>query len=190
MANGVRTITVRLTHPDQLFVASGVSPSSSDYNEYTAQPAMDTVRDELLAHMPTSHTSVVLRVVLPDVLVTDGLADDLTTAVRRWLRVQNVVDVDVTTADTSVARRLFLSGAGAFFVLQVTAIWVRKLGDYWDNFFVDAVGEGLSVASWVMLWFPVQNATVEGWRAGIRRKRMTVMERMVVTVVPESLSFP
>ena len=72
----------------------------------------------------------------------------------------------------------------AFFVLQVSSIWVRNQADEFDSYLVDSVGEGLSVASWVMLWFPLQLATMEVWRAIIRRRRMRVIERVRVRVVP------
>ena len=48
----------------------------------------------------------------------------------------------------------------------------------------DSVGEGLSVASWVMLWFPLQMATMEVWQAILRRRRMRVIERVRVRVIP------
>jgi hypothetical protein len=179
-----RVITVALDHPEQLFTARDVSPMSTDYTVYTAQPAMDTVRDELLARMPRSHSTVTLNVVLPAEHIHDSLADDLTVAVRRWVEVQNALDIDLTTADTSLARRIFALCVATFFALQTTSIWVRQVGEDMDNFLVDAASEGLSVASWVVLWFPVQIATVEGWRARVRRRRMTVIERMTVTVTP------
>ena len=55
MANR-RTIVVRLQRPEQLFEADDVSPMSADYTEFTAQPAMDTVRDVLLMRMPPKDT--------------------------------------------------------------------------------------------------------------------------------------
>lgn len=180
--SATRIITVPLAHPDQLFTTRDISPASEAYTEYTAQPAMDTVRDELLAHMPRKHTAVVMNVVLPAEHIHPTLAEELTAAVRRWVRVQNHIDVDVTTADTALARRLFILCIATFFALQTLSIYVRQLGDEVDNFLIDAAAEGLSVASWVVLWFPVQTATVEGWRATIRRRRMRIIEHMTVTV--------
>ena len=70
----------------------------------------------------------------------------------------------------------------AFFLLQLASITVKKLGDTSNDYFIDALGEGLGVASWVMLWFPVQTFTVEVWRSNIRRRRIDVIERMTVSV--------
>lgn len=181
---GMRRFVVRLDRPEQLFETDPISPTSPDYTEYTAQPAMDTVRDLLLVRMPRRGSDVEIEVVLPPEHVRPGLDEELTAAVRRWVRVQNTIDVETTEAGGAVGRRLFLLGLLAFFVLQVSSIWVRNQADDVDSYLVDSVGEGLSVASWVMLWFPLQLATMEVWRAVLRRRRMRVIERVSVRVVP------
>jgi len=155
---------------------------SEDYTEYTAQPAMDTVRDLLLLHSPSKADDVELIVVLPDEVIRPGMDAELTEAVRRWIRVQNTIEGESTQAGGAVGRRLFLLGVLTFFLLQLASITVRKYGDTVDNYAVDAVAEGLGVISWVMLWFPVQIFTVEAWRGSIRRSRATSIERMTVQV--------
>ena len=179
---GVRVITVRLNRPEQLFTADEVTPESPDYSEFTAQPAMNTVRDMLIARMPRHHSEIQLVVLLPDEHIRPGLGVELSEAVRRWVRVQNIIDVDTSGAGGAIGRRLFVICAGVFMVLQTISILVKKFGDDLDNYLVDAVGEGLSVASWVILWFPVQLFTVEMWRARLRRRRTEAIERITVTV--------
>lgn len=178
----VRQIVVRLERPEQLFTADPVSPTSPAYTEYTAQPAIETVRELLIMRMPSKQSEVELQVILPPDQLRDGLATELTQAVRRWIKVQNTLDVELSSAGGAVGRRLFILGFVAFFLLQLASITVKKLGDSSDDYFIDALGEGLGVASWVMLWFPVQTFTVEVWRSNIRRRRMDVIERMTVAV--------
>lgn len=181
----LRQFVVRLDRPEQLFAADAISPTSPAYTEYTAQPAMDTVRDLLLMRMPPKDTDVQIDVLLPADQVRPGLDEELTAAVRRWVRVQNTIDVETTEAGGAVGRRLFLLGLLAFFVLQISSIWVRNQANDIDSYLVDSAGEGLSVASWVMLWFPLQLATMEVWRAVLRRRRMRVIERVTVRVLPD-----
>ena len=120
---GTRTIVVPLRHPEQLFAADPVTPATPDYNEFTAQPAMDTVRDMLLMRMPRRTTDIQLQVVLPDDQVHTGLDAELTDAVRRWVRVENRMDVEASEADGAIGRRLFALGFLAFMVLQCLSIW-------------------------------------------------------------------
>lgn len=180
----VRQIIVRLTRPEQLFVADPLNPWSPEYTEYTAQPAMVTVRDMLMTRMPRSHQQVHLIVKLPAEAYHEGLDAELTEAVRRWVRVENLIDVDTTHAGGAIGRRLFVLCALVFMVLQTLSILVKNVGADVDDYLIDAIGEGLSVASWVMLWFPVQLFTVEVWRSSIRRRRSRVLERITVEVQP------
>jgi len=178
-----RTIVVRLRRPEQLFATDPVHPSSPEYSEFTAQPAMDTVRDMLLMRMPRKADDIELEVVLPNDQVRAGLAAELTDAVRRWVKVQNRMDVESTEADGSIGRRLFVLGFMAFMALQILSIWVRKLGDDTNDMLLAAIAEALGVISWVMLWFPVQMFTMQVWSVSIKRGRMRAMERMTVKVV-------
>ncbi|MBU6279516.1 MAG: hypothetical protein KGN78_09735 [Actinomycetales bacterium] len=175
-----RRIVIRLDDPEQLFYAKPPHPSSPDYTEFTAQPAMDTVRDILLMRLPTRHTRVEIDLVLPAKKLHAGLDEELTTAVRRWVRVQNRMQGEASEVEGVVGRRLFILGALAFLVFQSLSIVVRNHGELWGNIFVNDLGEGLGVASWVMLWVPVQIFTIEAWRSAIARRRFRTLERVSV----------
>jgi hypothetical protein len=182
----LRRMVVRLDSPRQLFEALPVSPMSDDYTEFTAQPAMITVRDLMLMRKPSSRDEIELVVVLPDDQITPTLDDELTVAVRRWVRVQNLMDSESSGAGGAVGRRLFLLGVAIFLVMQTAAIYLRNYSDATNDDPLAAIAEGISVTSWVMLWFPVQTFTVEMWRSSIRRRRTMTMERMSVVTVPAS----
>jgi hypothetical protein len=175
-----RRIVIHLEDPAQLFTANPPPPSSPNYTEFTAQPAMETVREVLLMRLPRKHTHVEIDLVLPGKYLHPGLDEELTTAVRRWVRVQSRMQGEATEAEGVIGRRLFVVGVLAFLFLQTLSILVKKYGDFWNDYLIDALGEGLSVTSWVMLWFPVQIFTVEAWRSSIRRRRMRALERIVV----------
>lgn len=159
---------------------------SARYTEYTAQPAMDTIRNLLLMRRPHRDTHITIDVLLPPEQVRPGMDEELTTAVRRWVRVQNTMDVESTEAGGAVGWRLFAIGVLAFFILQITSIWVRNKANDFDGYLVDSLGEGLSVASWVMLWFPLQVATMEVWQSILRRRRMQIIERVTVRALPDT----
>lgn len=178
-----RRIDIRLQRPEQLFSADPVSPMSPDYTEYTAQPALDTVRDLVMRRSPGRADDVTLVVSLPPAAVHEGLAAELEAGVRRWLTVQNRIDIDLSDANGAVGRRLFWAGLASFLVLQFLRLTLVRWSGPIDDEVVEAVSEGLSVTSWVMLWVPVQIFTVEVWRDRIRRKRMRALERMRVEVV-------
>lgn len=59
----LRQFVLQLDRPEQLFEADPISPMSARYTEYTAQPAMDTIRDLLLMRMPPRDTAVQIDVI-------------------------------------------------------------------------------------------------------------------------------
>ena len=179
-------MVVRLDTPRQLFEALHVSPLTQEYTEFTAQPAIVTIRDLLLMRKPRKRDDIELVIVLPDHEITPTLDEELTVAVRRWVRVQNIMESESSEAGGAVGRRLFFLGLVLFLVLQTAAIYLRNYSDATDNDPLAAVAEGISVTSWVMLWFPIQTFTVEVWRNTIRRGRATAIERMRVITVPAS----
>ena len=185
-----RHIVVRLDDAEQLFVARPPSPTSTTYTEFTAQPAMDTIRDVILMRLPRRRGEIVLDLLLPPAQIHPGLDEQLTIAVRRWVRVQNRMEGESSEVAGSIGRRLFIFGLLAFLVLQTASITVKKWADTWNSLPVSAIGEGLSVTSWVMLWFPVQIFTVEAWRNSLRRHRMRTLERMTVRVHPHGVMPP
>ena len=69
--------------------------------------------------------------------------------------------------------------------LEADVVTMNQANDV-DGYALDSIGEGLSVASWVMLWFPIQTFTMEVWQAILRRRRMAVVERVTVEVVAET----
>jgi hypothetical protein len=184
LAMTTQVITVELAHPGQLFTTDDVSPTSSLYTEYTAQPAMVTIRDMLLRHQPRKTGDVDLVLVLPAEQIRSGLADELTTAVRRWVRAQNIIDIDSTGAGGAIGRRLLPLGVLAFFLFQFASVLVRNAAEPGDAYLIDVLGEGLSVTSWVLLWFPVQLITMEVWRSAIMRRRMRILDRITVRLEP------
>jgi len=177
-------IAFELAHPSQLFTADDISPTSPLYTEYTAQPAMDTVRDMLLRKQPRGAADVELAVTLPADQIRPGLEEALTVAIRRWVRAQNLIDLDSTEAGGAIGRRLLPLGIVAFLLFQFASILVKDNADPSDAYLVDVVGEGLSITSWVLLWFPVQLMTMEVWRSAVKRRRLRVLDRITLRLVP------
>ena len=144
---------------------------------------MDTVRDMLLRRQPRGTADVELVVTLPADQFRPGLEEGLAVAIRRWVKVLNVIDLDSTEAGGAIGRRLLPLGIVAFCLFQFASILVKNNADPSDEYLVDVVGEGLSITSWVLLWFPVQLMTMEVWRSGVKRRRMRVLDRISLRLV-------
>jgi hypothetical protein len=145
---------------------------------------MDTVRDMLLRKQPRGTAEVELVVNLPCDQFQPGLEEALTVGIRRWVHAQNLIDLDSTEAGGAIRRRLLPLGVIAFFLFQLASILVKSNTKPTEEYLIDVVGEGLSITSWVLLWFPVQLMTMEVWRSAVERRRLRVLDRITLRLVP------
>jgi hypothetical protein len=164
-------LRIRLDHPGQLFKADDISPTDPRYTEYTAQPALDTVREELLIKTLPKDQPVELLL-------------ELNEAVHRYLQVENKLDQESFQSRGPVVRRLLVVSIAVFFAIQMVAITIKNLTNAEDYYLTDSLAEGLAVTSWVILWVPVQFLTVDAWQRSLRRRRLGSINRMQVRLVP------
>lgn len=176
-------LRVRLDHPGQLFKADDISPTDPRYTEYTAQPALDTVREELLIKTLPKDQPVELLLEVPEEHIHPTTETQLNEAVHRYLFVESKLDQESFQSRGPVFRRLLVVSVIVFFAIQVIAITVKNLTNAEDYYITDSLSEGLAVTSWVILWVPVQFLTVDAWQRNLRRRRLRAINRMQVRVV-------
>jgi hypothetical protein len=177
-------LRVRLDHPDQLFKADDISPSDPRYTEYTAQPALDTVREELLIKTLPKDQPVELILEIPQEYIHASSEKQLNEAVHRYLQVENKLDQESFQSRGPVVRRLLVVSIVVFFSIQMVSITIKNLTNSEDYYLTDSLAEGLAVTSWVILWVPVQFLTVDAWQRRLRRRRLGTINRMQVRLVP------
>ncbi len=176
-------LRVRLDHPGQLFKADDISPSDPRYTEYTAQPALDTVREELLIKTLPKNQPVELLLELPAEHIHPSTEAQLNEAVHRYLQVENKLDQESFQSRGPVVRRLLVVSLAVFFAIQMVSITIKNLTNSDDYYVTDSISEGLAVTSWVILWVPVQFLTVDAWQRSLRRRRLGTINRMQVRLV-------
>ena len=176
-------LRVRLDHPGQLFKADDISPTDPRYTEYTAQPALDTVREELLIKTLPKNQPVELLLELPAEHIHPSTEAQLNEAVHRYLQVENKLDQESFQSRGPVVRRLLVVSIAVFFSIQMVSITIKNLTNSDDYYVTDSISEGLAVTSWVILWVPVQFLTVDAWQRSLRRRRLGTINRMQVRLV-------
>ncbi|MCF8531007.1 MAG: hypothetical protein K9G05_07440 [Candidatus Nanopelagicales bacterium] len=179
-------LRVQLDHPGQLFTADDIPPTDPRYTEYTAQPALDTVREELLIKTLPKNQPVELLLELPAEHIHPSTETQLNEAVHRYLQVENKLDQESFASRGPVFRRLLLVSVSVFFGIQMVAITIKNLTNADDYYVTDSISEGLAVTSWVILWVPVQFLTVDAWQRNLRRRRLRTINRMRVRLVASS----
>lgn len=184
-------LTIRLQDPRQLFEALPVDPMTDDYTAFTAQPALVTLHDRMLRQKSRPNVQATLTVVLPDHQIRPDLAEDLTEAVHRWAKVRSELDERALQVEVQMGKRQALVHVVLFLLLQATAIVLRQSFAQLDEPFLESIAEGVSIASWVLLWFPIDVVLGGIWGARSSRAASRALANMSVKIVAASeLAFP
>lgn len=178
------SIDISLRDPTQLFTCIEVDPRSTDYDEYAVQPAIESIRDVLIADPPPSDGSIELRISLPRNSITPGLDAELTDAVRRWAGVELVVEARRSGATWAGARRMTAAVIALFLLVQLVTLAIQRAATALDNDIVAALAEGVSVVGWVLLWFPIDSYLMERSRRATRGRLAAAFDRLVVCTSP------
>lgn len=174
------TIAISLREPAQLFSSIGIDPRAVDYDEYAVRPAIETVRDILVADPPSGDQPIELLLSLPRDHVYNGLDADLTAAVRRWAGAEHAVDARRSRAAWASARRMTVAVVLLFALVQVVMVGLQRAATAVDNDIVAAIAEGVSVVGWVLLWFPIEAYLLERSRRAERNRSADMFGRLVV----------
>lgn len=171
---------IGLERPGQLFTADPPPPTSPVYSRFTVEPALEVVRRE--SWRLRRHDPVVIDLALPADEVHPNLADELTGAARRWFAVADDVDTSVGRAETVVGVRTFLPSLALFFALILVSFVVVHFANRFGDSFVRALGQGLTVAAWVILWVPVERVSSDTISRRARRRRAAALATATVEV--------
>jgi hypothetical protein len=182
MADRVLEARYRLVDPRHLFKEPD-DPFSPDYG---TGPALDDLVN--LLYTTTSYRHVELTLELPPEETTPSAVDRIRLAIQRYCE-QSERDLDRT-------RRGERSRATFALVLAVVALLVfvvinRSVQDSAD-FVVEVVVEGLAVAFWVGVWFPLDTLLFGQWqhRLDLRIYRTLAAMDLVVVAALETPTDP
>jgi hypothetical protein len=170
-------ITLPLRSIEDLFAAPSVDPFSPDYERYPDKAGVDAIAGVLHAERPLAGVGVTIELAEHD---GDELpARQAPEAVKRYCRVK-IGDLD---QDLRLIRRYgsWALAIGALAVLVLNAI-ANPLDSTEDDF-LQLISQGLQIAAWVTLWFPINLLVYDRWYARRDQAVYRDMLEMQVQVV-------
>ena len=171
-------IVLRLGDIGHLFNKPDIPPLSDDYHEYSYTSGLEFIADELYAN--SSYSQVKATIVLPVEGVEPGLESRVRKGVKRYCRGRlKYIEHDIHATRWRGVRAL-LAAFVALFVFIGASILVYDE----TNLFLQIVSEGLAVAGWVALWFPLESLTFKVWEHRLDRKVYNLLAEMEITVTP------
>jgi hypothetical protein len=164
----------RLDDPAHLFVAPN-DPFSPDYG---IAPVLDDVVNDL--YTTTSYRHVNLTLELRPEHTTEAWCDKIRLGIQRYCE-QSERDLDRTRRGERFRAAFALSIA--LVALVVFVIINRSLRDETD-FWVEVVIEGLAIAFWVAVWFPVDSLLFGQWQHRLDGRIYRTLAAADVAIVP------
>lgn len=172
-------VTLRLGDMRHLFEKPELSPLEEDYQEYSYTSGIEFIAGELYAH--PSRTSVTLTILLPADKTEMGLEIKAEDAVRRYCTGKlKDIDHDIRASRWRGVRTL-LAAFVAWFVFIGVSRFVRDE----NSLLLQIIGEGLAVAGWVALWFPLDVLMFTVWQHRLEKRIYTTLLDMEVIIQPE-----
>ena len=173
MADRTLVARYRLEDPRHLFVAPP-DPFSPDYG---TGPVLDDVVNDL--YTTTSYKHVHLTLELPPEETTPAAVDRIRVAVLRYCD-QSERELDRTRRGERFRATFAL--AIALVALVCFVIVNRSIRDSTD-FWIEVVVEGLAVAFWVAVWFPLDSLLFGQWQHRLDQRIYRTIAEMDLDVV-------
>ncbi|MCB0165731.1 MAG: hypothetical protein KDI79_15980 [Anaerolineae bacterium] len=169
-------ITLKLNNKEALFKKPKITPFSQDYQIHSYTSGIEFISDELYAD--TSYKRIHVTLILPENETEAGLEQEVKVAVKRYCggRLKNI-EHDIQATRWRGIRALFVS-----FIALFVFIGASKLVHDDNSLILQVVSEGLSVAGWVALWFPLELLSFTVWQHRLEKKIYTLLMEMDVTI--------
>jgi hypothetical protein len=172
-------ITLPLRTVEDLFATPSLDPFEPGYERYGDKSGIDTLADVLHVERPVSRIRATIE--LPRDAFEPSLGHRTNDAVRRHCRVK-IGDLD---QDLRQIRRYgtWALAIGALAVLVLNGI-ANPL-DSTNNDLLQLISQGLQIAAWVTLWFPINLLVYDRWYARRDQAIYREMLRMELALVPD-----
>lgn len=172
-------ITLRLRDAAHLFQPPDFTPFSEYYYPHGSKPAIEQVTAEIFAHPRTRRLQ--LLITLPSAQVTPETEAAVRTAVRRYADAQ-LGDARLQSIKTrdQATRALPLAALGLVLIAGSVPLMDPSL-----SYLVQLAGNGLSVAGWVAVWYPLDSLIFQVWLQRQEHSAYRILRDAEITVRAE-----
>jgi hypothetical protein len=172
------SVVLQLGDIGHLFTKPSVSPLSDDYRQYSYTSGLEFIANELYAN--PSYDKVKATILLPANSMESGLDQKVKEAVKRYCRGRlKDVEHDIHATRWRGVRALLVA-----FVALFVFIGASRLVHSEGNLLLQIISEGLAVAGWVALWFPLEALTFKVWEHRLDRKVYNTVMDMELEIQP------
>jgi hypothetical protein len=188
MANDTLNVSLRLKSIEHLFEEPDLSPFDPYYAPYSFAAGIDYLIGEMQRQPRATRTE--LTVLLPpDQIAADpGLEARTRVAIGRYAEAW-ATSAQQTHAISGIRARRVLGVAALFFaVANLFYLWYGRTGGSVfgvSGILLDVAVEGLSVASWVAVWWPLDQLLHANWQLRLDEDSYRMLQGLSLRVLPD-----
>ncbi len=173
-------VNLRLRDINHLFVAPDISPFSDHYYRYSSRAAMEHILGELYGHPPVD--GINLTILLPPDHITPGLDQRAREAIERYCEARTVQSRHEMNKVRYQAHRALPVALVGLLVLIQGSLPLMEARSYW----LQVIGNGLNVAGWVAVWFPLDALIFQLWLSRQEKQAYRILQNIRVSIQPDS----
>ncbi len=172
-------ITLRLRDVTHLFKPSDATPLSDQHYPFGSKPGIEQVLAEIYAHPRAREIS--LLITLPPDHLTPGIERTVQDAVKRYAdaRILDARYQAIKIKDQAF-RAMPLAILGLILIAGSVPLMDPSL-----SYLVQLAGNGLSVAGWVAVWYPLDSLIFQVWLQRQESQGFRTLRNADVSVKPE-----
>ena len=187
MADDTLCVTLRLKTIDHLFAEPDLSPFDPYYAPYSFAAGIDYLIGEMQRRPSVTHTE--LTVLLPpnQIAADPGLEARTREAIGRYAEAWATSARQTQDIEGVRARRVLGVAALFFAVANFLYLWYGRTGSVLgvSGIVFDIAVEGLSVASWVAVWWPLDQLLHANWQLHLDERSYRRLQGLHLRILPD-----
>ena len=176
--------TLRLQDISHLFEEPDFSPFSDYYAPYSFKNGMDYIVGEMYGN--PSVEQINLTVLLSAEQIGPGLEQQTVQAIKKYSEAWAYDAKQEINKNWYKGTRATIVGIIGFIVITVIGNMIIEYPNPW----VEALGEGLTVAGWVLLWWPLESLFFDIWENRLEKRAYQALQNIQVSIQPDKTYSP
>lgn len=185
MAGDVLRVTLRLKTIGHLFEDPELSPFDPYYAPYSFAAGMDYLVGEMQRSSRTRRAE--LTVLLPPDAIDPGLAARTREAIGRYAEAWATEARQQRAVDFRRARQVVVVAGLFFFFVNFVYVQFYKTGEIFgfSGVAVEVMAEGLGLAGWVALWWPLDQLMHAWWQRRLDEQAYRDLQNIDLQLLPD-----
>lgn len=187
MAGDTLCVTLRLKTIDHLFAEPDLSPFDPYYAPYSFAAGMDYLIGEMQRRPRATRTELTVLLPPDQIAAEPGLEARTREAIGRYAEAWASSARQTRDIEGIRGRRVLAVALLVFAVAQFLYLWYSRTGSVlgFSGILLDVAMEGLSVAAWVVLWWPLDQLLHASWQHRLDERAYRALQGIHLQILPD-----